>query len=184
MKLLLVILLAGSTLLGCQTVSNTAPQKSYVPIKQYDPGVIGTNVLGITVGMTPRRVYEEYIKNHWSLSPLSGMTLEDMIEEKFQDGNFYISTKVPIEGELEVHFRRGRTIFVRHTYFIEEKEYINHVSQAKRHLNSLGETTEKIDGKSFKITYAPYKTGYVYYDIHKLVSTQRGYRVWFAVANW
>ncbi len=183
MKHLMYIVLAGLLLVGCVSPS-ASYRPPYIRKMQYDPEIIGTDVLGITVGMSPRRVLSEYNKNQWTLTSLSTMTLEDMIENRVQDSSFYISTKSSSDVDLEIHFQDGKVVFVRQTYSIEENEFHNEISRARNHLSSLGNFTEKVEGSSMKLTYNPYKTGYVYYDIHKLVKNQKGYRVWFAVVNY
>ena len=109
-----------------------------------DPAVLGTDVLGITMGMTPRRVLAEFDKNNWELGKLSEMTLEDMIESRKTNGAFYFDAVRPKPGTLEVHFNKGKVIFARHTYEISEQGITPHIEQAKLHLRNLGNFTEDI----------------------------------------
>lgn len=147
-------------------------------------GIIGTEVLGLTVGMSPRRVLTEFQHNNWQLGSLSSITLEDMVEDGVNDAVFYVSTNNDSTPNLEIHFKHMRVIFLRQTFGIGEEQLKGELEKARSHLKRLGPFEEKIEGLSIKLLYAPYATGYVYYDFHKLVADQNGYRVWLAVADY
>lgn len=147
-------------------------------------GIIGTEILGLTVGMSPRRVLTEFQRNNWQLDSLSSITLEDMVEDGVNDAVFYISTNNDSTSNLEIHFKHMRVIFIRQTFGIGEEQLKVELEKARSHLSRLGPFEEKIEDLSIELLYAPYATGYVYYIFHKLVADQKGYRVWFAVADY
>lgn len=165
--------------LGC---ANSGPKLSPLAF-QYDPGVIGTTIMGLAVGMTPRRVLSEFDAGEWSYTSYSSMTLEDMIENDARSGNFYVSTKGSQELDLEIFFGYGVVILLRETYSVEASQLAQSVEDAKRDLSRLGEFKEVTEGSSIKLTYRPNRGSYVYYDFHKLVEEQRDYRVWKAVGS-
>ena len=176
------LILVSLFLVGCvsQSIRNVEVQR---PAYHYDRGISSTEVEGLTVGMSPRRVRAEFNDNNWSLSSLSSITLEDMIESNIQENNFYISTKGTNIADLEVFFQDGRVIFIRTTHSITENEFEGELKKAKSHLASLGRYKEKIESDGIQITYQPFQLSYVYYKFYKLVKNQKGYNVSFTVAN-
>lgn len=174
----LVVLSNGCTIQTSAVVSTTPPSE----IDKV--GIISTEIFGLTVGMSPRRVLAEYHENEWRLTSLSPITLEDMVEGGIKNAEFYISTNRDSAPNFEIHFRNNRIIFLRRTSSINEDELGLELDKARAHLNSLGSVDEKLEDLSKKLIYRPYSSGYVYYDFHKLVQNQEGYRVWFAVADY
>jgi len=179
MKSVVTIIMLLTTL-GCASSSSRPAALAF----QYDPGVLGTTIMGLAVGMTPRRVLSEFEAREWSYTSSTPMTLEDMIENSSRSGLFFISTKASQEPDLEIFFDYGVVILVRETQGVEAGQLAQSVEEAKRDLSRLGEFTESTDGSSIKLTYSPNRGGYVYYDFHKLVEEQRDYRVWKAVGNY
>ncbi len=181
MKVISIILI-GLFIVSCahHTTGTTEPQS---PVYHHDLGVISSEIEKLTVGMSPRRVFSEFNNNNWSLTSLSTITLEDMIENNISEGNFYISTKGAATADLEVFFQDSRVIFIRTTYLITDNEYELELTKAKHHLASLGAYDEKVKSDSIQITYQPHQLSYVYYKFYKLIKNQKGYNVWFTVAN-
>lgn len=100
------IFLTACFLFGCyNTIPSKTQELSYS--RQFDPGIIGISIEGITVGMSPRRVLHEYHENGWRLDRLNTITMEDMVEEGIDDAHFYISTNETNESDLEVFFREN-----------------------------------------------------------------------------
>ena len=180
---IITILLISSSLIGCP---NTTPSKTGQPPykKPFYSGIMKISIEGISVGMSPRRVFDEYQKNNWNLNAFSTVTFEDMIESGIKEASFYISTEQGNKSNLDIFFRDNKVFYIRKTYNIREEEYEKEILNARSQLSSLGKIQEKHKDMSFILEYRPYKTSFAYYDFHKLVKNQRGYRVWFTVYNY
>lgn len=160
-------------------VSNKTSRLQY----HYDAGITGSVVKGLTVGMSPRRVAEQFKLNNWEYTSISSITLEDMVERGIRSGNFYISTDGNQISDLEVFFQDARVIFIRENYSILSNQLGSSLSLARVRLKKLGNISESHTDESQKIIYQPHELSYVYYKFYKLVKKQKGYNVSFVVAN-
>ncbi len=149
----------------------------------YDAGILATSIKNLTVGMSPRRVLEEFNLQNWKYGSLSSITLEDMIERGIRDGNLYLSTKNNTQADLEVFFQDSRVIFIRENYSISGDELEQAISKARNNLSRLGKVSESKKDNEIKIIYQPFKLSYAYYKFYKLVENQKNYNVSFVVAN-
>jgi hypothetical protein len=185
MKYLTAPTLLMALLLGCATQYPPNKSTPSYPTQTINKvGIISTEIFGLTVGMSPRRVLLESQQNNWRLDSLSSITLEDMVESGIRDAVFYISTNNESKSNLEIHFRNNRVIFLRQTFSISEEQLQSELEKARSHLGRLGHFDEEVEDLSIKLVYKPYVTGYVYYNFHKLTPNQKGYRVWLAVADY
>lgn len=185
MKYLTAPALLVALLLGCATQYPPNKSTPSYPTQTINKiGIISTEIFGLTVGMSPRRVLVEFQRNNWYLDSLSSITLEDMVESGIGDAGFYISTNNESKPNLEIHFRDNRVIFLRQTFSISEEQLQSELGKARSHLSRLGDFDEEVEALSIKLIYKPYVTGYVYYNFHKLIPNQKGYRVWLAVADY
>lgn len=149
----------------------------------YDAGIFGISIKNLTVGMSPRRVLEEFNLQNWRYGSLSSINLKDMVEQGVRDGNLYISTQNNNQDDLEVFFQNSRVVFIRENYSISSDELEQAISIARNNLSMMGKVTESKKDGEIKIMYQPYKLSYAYYKFYKLVENQKSYSVSFVVAN-
>lgn len=174
--------LAIAIVSGCAN-NYQAPVTSTKSVYVFDAGVAGTQIQGLRVGMSPRRVLQEFNRRNWKYSTTSITTLEDMIERGLPDEHLYFSTNESNLSNLVVFFMNSRVFRINEKYNVSEQEFEGAVLKAKEHLSSLGKYSEKRDGVELLLEYKPSKSSNVSYKFFKYVPHQRDYSVSLTVLD-
>ena len=153
-----------------------------------DLGVSLTEVAGLHVGMSPRRVAQEAARLGWRESSASSRTIEDIIQENdntppamrwHKVGSLVIfDVDRPRIGTLTLNFCGKQLSSVRLSYEIAESEYLKVVTDAKVRLIALGKINEKKVELSYRVDYRPYQWGYVGFTAYKVIKGVSGFHVW------
>lgn len=148
-----------------------------------DLGVYSTQVVGLRVGMTPRRIAQEVNKYGWVEDEYTTQTLEDLIQKDVDRARVSFDINQPKKGNIEIHFCRSKARFIRFSGKISESEVTGYIEHAKGYLNSLGHLKEKKDDLSYTMYYEPNRWANVSFTVYKYVKGQRDYDVWESVTD-
>ena len=179
-KFLTILSLAA--LFGCASTYQP-PVTSTKPAYVYDQGIAFTEIKGLRVGMSPRRVLQEFNQQDWKYSTTSTVTLEDVIERGIEDEHLYISTNDSILSNLTVFFMDSQVFRISESYSVSDQELEAAVSGAKDILASLGEFSERRKDNHLILEYRPSKSSHVYYDFYKDFSILKYYNVSHTVTD-
>jgi hypothetical protein len=199
--LLWIVLLSSSVNLS----SAAAAQKTKRPAqgastrKLTDVNVESASILGIQVGMSPRRVLLEVQRNQWTYCGTDKETIEDIIEHaRFLAGVCFnvvdFDKTMPFNtNTLEIDFSGDvpalplRVVRASHTYNIAATEYVAALARAKKHLESLGGFEEIItETKQFedRLIYQKVDRSYIMYQFIRFQKDSSDFMVYYTICSY
>jgi hypothetical protein len=150
----------------------------------FDYGVSSTEIVGLRIGMTPRRIAQEVTAFGWTEDKYSTQTLEDIIQQGTgSDAHIGFNIAKPRSGVVLIHFCNSKARFIRFESTVGEDESADYMKAAKLRLQSLGNVHVKQDELSYSMSYSPNSQAFVSFTVYKVVPGQRGFYIWEDVAD-
>jgi hypothetical protein len=186
---------------GCYFPGRAVTSGTYSPAaKQFDINVESAHLLGMAIGMTPRRVAAVIAENRWIYCATSRYTVDDLVYQKpfvadicleltpkDRGDPFARHDTVEIGFACKDHCDTPSVIDLSHTYEISVADYPTAVEEAKNHLAGLGSVQERItEGSQFehRLTYQKVERSYITYSFIRFSKESTEYSVHYRISSY